>query len=520
MIKVLTSDQMRTVDRKAIEDFKIPSLILMENAGYAVSTQILEMIEQHNLETPKIIVICGKGNNAGDGYAAARQLAQNDLNPIIVSLFEEDELSGDALINHNIAKHFVDIIYYKEIEVDQFINIIAEADIIVDAIFGTGLNSPVKGIINDVIDSINQYAEGLIVSVDIPSGVNASTGMIMETAVVADYTVTFFAPKLGIILYPGADNAGEIIVSDISIPSFLEDDETHNISLITRSYASAILPFRPEDSNKGTFGSVFNIAGSKNFIGAASFCAKASLSVGAGYSTLAAPESIIPIIASGSPDLVFQSLKENEDGSISFESVSFALDKSRKCNVYLLGPGIGIHPSTINFLGEFTQQLVDRGATAVFDADALNCYSQMKTFALPLNSIITPHPAELARLMNISTEEILSDRISSARLAAKNFNTIVVLKGARTIIAEPDGSIYINPTGNSGLAKAGTGDVLSGMIAGFLAQGCSLIDSAILGVYLQGLAGDIAVEKLTEYSLISSKLSEFIPDAIEYLITD
>ncbi|MDD3012846.1 MAG: NAD(P)H-hydrate dehydratase [Candidatus Gastranaerophilales bacterium] len=515
MIKVLTGEQMRNIDKKAIEDLKIPGLILMENAGRAVCEQTLEIIDEIKIENPGVLVICGKGNNGGDGFVAARHLVQNNIQATVVSLHEESDLSGDALTNHNILKSFAEINYYEEMDLELLQNMLIESDIVIDAIIGTGLKSEIKGQVKDIIASINEYSEGYIISVDVPSGINATTGQVMGCAVVADYTITFFAPKLGSILYPGSDHSGEIIVSDISIPDFLEEEEEHNINLITSHYAGISLPYRPEDSNKGTFGSVFNIAGSGCLIGAAYMSAYSSLVVGAGYSVLATPESLVPIFASMTPEIVYVPLKETQNISISQESISIALDKSQKCNVFLIGPGIGTDPSTIDFIAEFTQELTDRGLTAIFDADALNCFSKMERFALPVNSIITPHPMELSRLLNISVEDIQKDRIKSARQAAEQFNTIVVLKGVKTIIAEPDGSIYINPTGNSGLAKAGTGDVLSGMIAGFAAQSCDLTDAAILGAYFHGLAADLAVKDLTEYSLTATKLIDYIPKAIK-----
>ena len=515
MIKVLTGEQMRNIDKKAIEDLKIPGIILMENAGIAINQQVLDIIDETNIDNPSVLIICGKGNNGGDGFVAARHLAQNGIQSTIISLYEESDLAGDALVNHNMLKSFAEINYFEEIDLELLRSMIIESDIIIDAVFGTGLNSEIKGNVKDIINSINEYSEGYIVSVDIPSGINATTGEIMGSAVVADYTVTFFAPKLGLVLYPGADHAGEVIVCDISIPDFLEEEDDHNINLITSHYACISLPFRPEDSNKGTFGSVFNVAGSGCLAGAAYMSAYSSLAVGAGYSVLAAPESLIPVFASMSPEITYVPLKETQDKAISKESVPFALDKSQKCNVFLVGPGIGTDPSTIDFVAEFTQELTDRGLTAIFDADALNCFARLKNLALPVNSIITPHPMELSRLLNISVEDIQKDRIKAVRQAAEQFNTIVVLKGARTIIAKPDGCVYINPTGNSGLAKAGTGDVLSGMIAGFAAQGCELTDAAILGVYLHGLAADMAVEDLTEYSLTATQLINYIPKAIK-----
>lgn len=517
MIKVLTGIQMKNIDKKAMEDLRIPGLILMENAGRAVFEQVDELLEEFEKEDKNVLVICGKGNNAGDGFVAARHLIQNGIQTYVLSLYRETDFSGEVLVNHNILKNFTDIIYFYEIDIEKLQDIIASADVIVDAIFGTGLNSDIKGDINTVIETINEYSEGFIVSVDIPSGVNSDNGKILGNAVIADYTVTFFAPKLGTVIYPGVELAGNISISDISIPEFLLREPEYNINLITENYVSASLPVRPENSHKGTFGSVFNIAGSFGLTGAAYLCSCASLKTGAGYSALATPESLVSIYAGMTSEIVYVPLRETSNKAISIDAVSEALDKSQKFNVFLIGPGIGTAPATVDFVFEITQNLVDRGLTVIFDADALNCLAKRDSFVLPFNSIITPHPKELSRLLKISVEEILHDRIGAARSAAQRFNTVVVLKGARTIIAEPNGNIYINPTGNSALAKAGTGDILSGMIAGFAAQGADIKKAAILGTFLHGITGDIAINNLTEYSVMAEDLLDYIPDAIKYI---
>ncbi|OGI22032.1 MAG: hypothetical protein A2255_01005 [Candidatus Melainabacteria bacterium RIFOXYA2_FULL_32_9] len=514
-MKVLTGTQMRNIDKKAIEELNIPSLILMENAGRAVFEQVIEILNEIKDEHISVLVICGKGNNGGDGFAAARHLILEEIPVYVLSLYHEEELSGDALANHSALKNFTDIFYYDEIDAETFQDMLSISTVIIDAIFGTGLNTEITGHLYQVINTINEFAEGYVVSVDIPSGIDSNTGKILGNAVVADYTVSLFTPKLGTILYPGAEHSGEIIINDIGIPPTLLQEPDYNINLITGHYVCANLPLRPNESHKGMFGSVFNIAGSFGMTGAAFLSAYSSLKVGAGYSILATPESLVPIFSAMAPELVYAPLKETANKAISKESVNTALDMSEKSNIFLIGPGIGTDPSTVEFISEFTQKITDRGLSAIFDADALNCLAQMENFALPINSIITPHPKELSCLLKVSINDILDNRINYAREAACRFNTIVVLKGARTIIAEPDGTIHINPTGSSALATAGTGDVLGGMIAGFAAQGLELRDAAILGVYLHGATGDIATKNLTEYCVTASSLLDYIPDAIK-----
>lgn len=512
MIKVLTGSQMRDIDKKAIEELKIPGIVLMENAGRSVYEQVIEILDNNN---DSVLIICGKGNNGGDGFAAARHLVEDGILTVVISLFLVEELSGDALVNHNILKNFTEILYFDEMEPQLFHDFISQSSVIVDAILGTGINSKVNGKAKDAIEAINEFSEGLIVSIDIPSGIDANTGKILGNGVIADYTATFVAPKIGSVIYPGAEFAGEVIINTIGIPENLLED--YNINLITQDDAAVRLPIRSDDSHKGTFGSVFNIAGSFGMTGAAYMSAYSSLAVGAGYSMLAAPSSIIPIISPMAPELVYVPLKETNNQTVAQEAVAEALDKSSRCNSFLIGPGLGTDPSTVNFVLELTQELTNRGLCTVFDADGLNCLSKCNDFILPVNSTITPHPMELSRLIKIPVDQIMDDKIKAARDAAASLNTIVVLKGARTIIAEPNGKIYINTTGNNGLAKAGSGDILAGMIAGFIAQGISFVDAAILGVYLHGLAADIAIKELTEYSLLASKLINYIPNAIKYI---
>jgi len=518
MLKILTGKQMREVDRKAVEELKIPGILLMENAGRAVYDLIREIIDSSENDSPSVLVICGKGNNGGDGFVTARHLTENNIQTTVVSLFKKDNLSGSALINHGILENFTEIIYSEEIGLEKLTELISASTIIVDAILGTGLSSPVKGTVKEIINAVNQYTEGIVIAVDIPSGVYADTGQIPGTATVADYTVTFHSLKHGLILHPGTEHAGEIIVAPIGIPESLTDAGEYNTYLITEHYVQISLPVRQEDSHKGTFGKVFNIAGSVGMTGAAYMAAFSSLKVGAGYSILATPESAVSVISSLAPEIVCIPLEETSAKTVSEKALTKVLEKSKDADVFLIGPGLGTDESTVEFISQFVKHIKTEEKSIIIDADALNCLALKQEISLPVNSVITPHPKELSRLLKVPVEEIQKNRIKYAREAAQKFNTTVVLKGSRTVIAEPGGNIYINPTGNSGLSTAGSGDILAGMIAGFAAQGLDLKTAAIVGVYLHGSAGNLAAEELTEYSLTASELLNYIPSALKNLL--
>ncbi len=513
MIKVLTGQQMKKIDQKAIEELQIPGILLMENAGRSVYEKIEEIITEKEREM-SVLVVCGKGNNGGDGFVTARHLIENSIQTTVISLFRPDNLSGASFINHNILQNFTEIIYFEDIDMQNFKELISSSDILVDAVFGTGLNSEIKGFLADVIDTINEYAEGYVVSVDIPSGINADNGEVLGCAVVADYTVTFHCPKLGLLLYPGVDHCGEIIIDSIGIPEFLNEEKGPSTFLISEHYARISLPLRPKNSHKGTFGKVFNIAGSFEMSGAAYMCSKSSLLAGAGYSVLATPKSVVSSVSSIAPEVVFVSLPETTRGTVSENSVSEALEKSFGSNIIVIGPGLSTNKSTVKFVADFIDQTANRGDVVLIDGDGINAVAMQEVKNFPLNSIITPHPKELSRLMGVSIEEITKNRIKFTAEAAKHFNVTVVLKGANTIIAEPGGNTYINVTGNSGLATAGSGDVLSGIIAGFIAQGAEVKDAAILGVYIHGLAADIVAAHANEYSLNATDIMDYLPDAI------
>lgn len=511
-MKILTGSQMQAVDKKAIEEYKIPSLELMENAGKAVYEEIIDFIEENGILDPTITVTCGSGNNGGDGYVIARLFTDAGFNVTTISICPKEKIKFDALSNFEKLEKISTILFYETIGDEKFQKYLKNTDILIDAILGTGLKSEVTGTARTAIENINKYFEGELFSVDIPSGIDADNAKVHGEAIIASSTVSFQNPKVGNILYPAADYNGEVIVADIGIPSQLTQDS--NLNLITSEDIKKLIPKRAQNSHKGSFGKVLNIAGSFNYQGAGYLSSMASLKVGAGYTTLATPSSLVKNYSSMTPDFVYLPLNETENKAISVNALETIEKNAANYDVLSIGCGLGQNESTVAFIKALTDFLFKTSIPCIFDADALTCLAYFEDFKLPQNSIITPHPKELSRLLNIEIELINEDRIKYAQIAAEKFNCIVLLKGARSIIAEPKGQIYINPTGCSALAKAGTGDVLTGMIAGFCAQNKNLLNSAIIAAYIHGVLGELASAELSEYSVLASDLLKYIPDAM------
>ncbi len=521
MQKIVTGQQMRAIDKCTIEDLSIPSIVLMENAGRAVFETIRTIIEENDINNPSVLIICGKGNNGGDGFVAARHLLENDIQTTVLSLYRPDSLKNDALTNHNALDHFTNILYYDSLSEESIIELIENSDIVTDAILGTGIKNRVKGIEQKLISLINEFSDNFIISVDIASGINADNGDILGDAVIADYTTTFFAPKIGNVIHPGADYCGDLFLADIGIPEYLINDsrffdKEYNINLLTQSFIGHLIPLRPPNSNKGSFGKVLNISGSFGMAGAAYLSAFSALKVGAGYSTVATPQNLVNTMTTLAPELVMLPL--DDENFITPKSLDKIMQKAINSQITLIGPGLGTNDETIEFVSEFIIQAQNHNLKCIFDADALNCISQLKNISLPSNSVLTPHPLELSRLLGIDVKEIEKNRIQAVQTASKRFNCIVILKGSRSLISHPDGRIFINPTGNSALATAGTGDVLAGMITGFTAQGANLLGATLAGVYLHGLTGDLCSEEFTEYSTTATDVLNAIPTAIKELI--
>ena len=491
-MRVATASEMREIDNIAIHEYGIPGTVLMENAGVAVIRRLESVWE--SLAERKFCVLAGKGNNGGDGYVIARHLANQGARVKVFLLGEKAGISGDARINLDIIdKMGLDIIeIVSERDWDKVKVAAAFSDCLVDALLGTGFRGEVSGDMAQIIDIMN-VAGKPVIAVDIPSGVEADTGRICGKAVQAAYTVTFGLPKPGLFLYPGAECAGEITVADIGIPTVVVSRQNIKQNIIMAGMVRSILPRRSPAAHKGTSGSVLVIAGSRGLSGAAAMAAEGALRAGAGLVTLSAPASLQTLLAVKLTEVMTKPLAETETGGICREAVGEMLQLASGSDVLAIGPGLGRQEETVSAVRE---TITAAQCPLVIDADALYAlagYTNLlnECAALP---VLTPHPGEMARLTKLDVEAVNADRVGVARQAAGEWGCIVVLKGARTVVAFPDGEIYINTTGNAGMATGGTGDVLTGIIAGLIAQGMSSHDAALAGVYVHGLAGDVAAQ--------------------------
>uniref|UniRef100_A0A7C4XL29 Bifunctional NAD(P)H-hydrate repair enzyme n=1 Tax=candidate division WOR-3 bacterium TaxID=2052148 RepID=A0A7C4XL29_UNCW3 len=511
-MRIVSNTEMQEIDRWAQENLGISGAVLMENAGRGC----VEILKGYfELKKLKVLVVCGRGNNGGDGMVIARHLKNNGSDVEVILLGKEEDLKGDARLNYQILKRTG--IEIREIDsVKGIKNVFKKKnfDCIIDAIFGTGFKGRPEGIYYEAIELINN-SDSFVFSVDIPSGVNGDTGDCAGNCVVADATASMCLPKLGNYLYPGRMFCGKLHLIDIGIPYHLIDQGFPRIVEFDDVYS--ILPWRDPAGNKGTFGEVLIIAGARGFSGAGAMAAISCLRTGAGLVRLAAPEGIMDSLEAKLLEVVKVPLKQTAQETISPAAIDTILPLLERSDVLIIGPGITTHNET----EEFVLALLPRvKIPLIIDADALNILSKnIKTFEkIKTDFILTPHPGELSRLTGISVGNINQKRIDIASRFAREFGGIMVLKGAPTIIADPDQKVFLNPTGNSGLATAGSGDVLVGMIGGLLAQGVSSINSAVGGVFLHGLASDLYVQKKNEYSLIASDLIDYIPESINFIL--
>jgi NAD(P)H-hydrate epimerase len=511
-VRILTAAQMREADRFTIEDIGIPSLVLMENAGRQVVAAIEAAYEPQL--NGRIAVLCGRGNNGGDGFVVARTLMQRGVECAVFVIGAVADVRGDARVNLDILGRLgVTVVEINDEQTwELHFSEISQCTVIVDAIFGTGLKQALGGMLETVVADVN--ASGIpIVSIDLPSGLSADTPHLIGDCIDASMTVTLAAPKLPLILPPGEAHAGDVVIADIGIPTDVIDGlEGGQIELLTREDARMLLEPRAADSHKGDFGRVLIIAGSLGKTGAAHLSGMGALRSGAGLVTIATPASCLPIVASLAPEFMTEPLPESKDGQVRAEAMERIADFTQ--DVIACGPGLGRGAS----VGEFVRALIDRAETPlVLDADALTVLSDDPGRLLGREErdiIITPHPGEMARLVGTSTEEVQANRIEVASEFASTHHVYVVLKGHRTIVATPEGRIFINPTGNAGMATGGTGDVLTGMIAAFLAQLLDAEAACRLAVFLHGMAGDLAEVSEGEVAMTATDLLAHISDAI------
>jgi NAD(P)H-hydrate epimerase len=501
-VKVLTAAQMRDVDRRTVE-LGIPSIILMENAGQRV-VEFLER-EYAPLSKQRIVVVCGKGNNGGDGLVVARQLHTRVKPQWLRVVLGGDAdagpnmLQGDALQNYQMLAAVGCPVSF-EITPEM-----RTATLVVDAVLGTGFEGSARGRASELIDAINgSFPLADVVAVDVPSG----------EAVRAKHTVTFTALKPCLVLSPACELAGKVHVAQIgSPPELFENDDSIWLSASEPLDFAALFKPRSSDSNKGMYGHVLVIAGGRGKTGAAAMSGIAALRAGAGLSTVASAASAITAIASYAPEIMTEPLAETESGSIAMrapDDPALAAITEKK-NVIAIGPGMGQNPETVQFIRRFVQE---SPVPMVVDADALNAVAgQRLRFQAP--RILTPHPGEMSRLTGKTIAEIQADRIGHARAFATEHGVYLVLKGNRSVIAFPDGRVWINPTGSPAMSTGGTGDVLTGMIAGLVAQFPKQLEDALLAaVYLHGRAGELGAEAIGEKSFMATDLFEFLPEAM------
>lgn len=509
---LLTAEEMREVDRRTIEDVGIPGVVLMENAG----SQVVKVIKE-KLVSPvdEVIVLAGHGNNGGDGFVISRHLGNNGFDVETWVIGDMKKLSKDSQINFHALVHSGYKVKFWSNENNSLLKErISQADIIIDAMLGTGitgqLREPYKGIISEV-----NTTNALKVAVDIPTGVNSNTGEVVDFAFRADVTVTFALPKIGQFIYPGADYVGELVVADISIPSTIVENSQFMHFLVTEALIREKLHVRSNNSHKGTFGHGLLVGGSLDMPGAPTLATMAALRSGAGLTTLAIPKSIKSMVFSRIPEAICLGLPETPSGHFTVESVE-KLDTS-KYTAMGIGPGIGIWKDSRNWL----QAILKSNLPMVIDADGLNILAEDLSLLSEREkpTILTPHPGEMARLINKDIQEVQRNRISISKEFAQKHGIFLVLKGSNTIIASPDGRIYVNPTGGPELAKGGSGDVLTGMIVGFLAQRKPTIDALLLAVYLHGLAGSLASNP-SNYSTLASEVVDNIGFAIHHTMSN
>ncbi|HEY1732286.1 MAG TPA: NAD(P)H-hydrate dehydratase [Terriglobales bacterium] len=508
-MKITTAAEMRAIDRATTERFGVPALTLMENAGSAVARFIL----QHHPSASRIAVVCGKGNNGGDGFVAARKLHRAGRVVEVLLLASRTDLQGDALtMFERLPLRPIEVTSTQELESESSRSL-ANCDLLVDAILGTGFKPPVTGLYAEAISRMNR-SDKPVIAVDIPSGAD-SDGMTPQSGqlmIHSDAIVTFTAPRPAHVF--GELTRGPIVVAPIGSPPEAIVSGL-NLEVTTPRDFAALLGPRKRDSNKGTYGHVLIVGGSLGKSGAAAMAGMAALRSGAGLSTVATPARVLASVNSFAAELMTEPLHETHTGSIAVaaaENDRF-LELSKAMTVVAIGPGIGRHAETVQFVHEAVHQTK---VPLVLDADGLNAF-QDHTHLLdgrrrPL--VLTPHPGEMSRLAGITIKAVQADRIHVARSFARDHHLVVVLKGDRTVIALPDGSAWINPTGNPGMATGGTGDILTGMTAGIIAQMPNdYARATIAAVYLHGLAGDVAEERMGEHSLAATDLLHGLPGA-------
>jgi ADP-dependent NAD(P)H-hydrate dehydratase / NAD(P)H-hydrate epimerase len=533
-MRILTAEAMRGVDRAAIERLGLPGLVLMENAALGV----VDAIGRQYPRAESAAIFCGPGNNGGDGLAVARQLATRGYAVEIflaagkVGKAGERQLAGDAGLQLAVCRRLELTIHelapdgeaaVAEADLAAALAAAGRHDLVVDALFGTGLARPLSGWFARLVEGLNEVPRPRV-AVDIPSGLSGSRAEPPGPHLLADLTVTFAAPKVAHVFPPAADAAGELVVTDLGFPRRLVDEAEGDLHLLVGEELCGLLPPRARDSHKGDYGHLLLVAGSPGKAGAAVLAARAAVRAGAGLVTAAVPEAILQIVHLGSIESMVLPLPagpprehggeggDGGGGALAAAAAERVLAAAAGKSALAVGPGLGQDAETVAAIRRLAAAAE---LPLVLDADGINAFAghaeELATRKAP--TVLTPHPGELGRLLGISTAEVQADRPAAARRAAAATGAIVVLKGSLTLIAAPREGLYVNPTGNPGMASGGTGDVLTGILGGLLAQRLEPLDAACLAVYLHGLAGDLALARLRGPSLAAEDLIAELPAA-------
>ncbi len=514
-MKVATAELMRRLDQKAIKEFGIPGIVLMENAARGTVNALFRYFP--NFSNFRVGILAGRGNNGGDALAVARCLANRGIAFQVFLFAGKEGIQGDAGVN-------LQILNRMGVQVQEVLNLeewesqkanIASHDLLIDGIFGTGLKGAVEGFFKEIIEFVNSLKKP-VVSIDTPSGLDVNSGRILGACIQARLTVTFGLAKRGLLVQPGAQAAGDLVIIDISLPGPAIQAEKIQDHLIEGADFLPFLHPRNPEAHKGNFGHLFVLAGSPGKTGAAALVCQAALRIGTGLVTLGIPESLNPILEEKLTEVMTEPLAETKNKTLSISSQQRIFELCFRKTALAIGPGISLEPET----SRLVQQIIRKGTLpGVIDADGLSALSGRLDILRRNRTelILTPHPGEMARLLGISIDELQKDRIEVARKFATDYGVILVLKGSRSLVADPEGNVFINPTGNPGMASGGMGDVLTGMIGGFLAQGLPPLEAAKLGVYLHGLAGDYLAFLLGERGITGTDIIAEAPKLLKAL---
>lgn len=508
-MKLVTAKEMKNLDKLAIEEYAVPGIVLMDTAAQAVADAANEALD--DVDGENVIIFCGTGNNGGDGLGAARWLASYgvDVRVFVVGAALE-AITGDAraeLVMFTKDGGRVEVIQSED---DWLLAELAasKADVLVDALLGTGFHGDLTGDILRACKLLNESGK-YILSVDVPTGVNADNGNAAENAVRADKTVTMGLLKTGLLLYPGREYCGDIELADIGMPAKAVAECESKKFRLTDDIVRELLPLRKANAHKGDAGRVVVCAGSPGFVGAAALCAGAAVKAGAGLVSLYTPLSSRDVLAGKLTEVMVQGLLERMPGMLGGGAAGDVAKAANIADVLAIGPGLGTSDSTQQVVRDILQKAE---VPVIIDADALTALKGHTDVLTNMQAakVLTPHPGEMARLTGLEINDIESDRINVATKYAEEWNAVIVLKGAPTVIACPDGNVYVNSTGTSALATGGSGDVLTGIIAGLAAQEISLQEAAVSGVYLHGLAAELSG---IDIGLAAGEIAQFLPQA-------